>query len=78
MWVYAFLNPELGGGETKFTRQWLYSRVRAPWRMEGRVGARVGLNAVEKRKTSTFAGNQRPAGRICWKILSCDFVELPL
>ena len=64
MWVYAFLTPELGGGETNFTRQWLYPTVRAPGRVEGIVGARVDLNAVEKRKTSAFAGNQRPAGRI--------------
>ena len=64
MWVYAFLTPELGGGETNFTRQWLYPRVRAPGRVEGRVGARVDLYSLEKRKTSAFAGNQRPVGRL--------------
>jgi hypothetical protein len=38
LWVYAFLTPELGGGETNFTHQWLYCGVRAPGRVESRVG----------------------------------------
>ena len=54
VWAYAFLTPELGGGETNFTRQWLYFRVRAPGRVEGKMGARVDLNAVEKWKTSAL------------------------
>jgi len=54
VWVYAFLTPELGGGENNFTRQWLYSRVRAPGSVESKVGARVDLKAVEKRKTSAL------------------------